>query len=559
MKKRLLAALLALGLMHGAACAKEAEVTEESRQTVYDLLNASYGYTQEEAQAFEISQWNLDEAVKLIYFPSDHPDWRYTVKIGPGEEWAETSPFDLLDERERYPGEHVLREGMRLAVQQWLPGWEQGGQAAMSAWMWQKDIVATARQQEGFATGSLPAGNALHELLVSCCGETFHWPLALLEWEKEALSGLGLSLTDSRTRGTVRFPMQTFFRAKAEVLRFEGEIPEELRQALSAPELAGWTPLCGCLLSTGGLQTGLAALERDGRRLLVMFRRSGQDAPWRLFSLGETGLYADRDFYITAGSNGRMFEIVYPLSATEREVFALYCQEDIDLCRVDGYLRINDLGCDGAEVAYDKDNGYTVIMTYADGRHQYRKVEKAANPYLPGFDANAFPKTLSDCWQAPESLLPEGYGVTHEVHLRAGRSTRSKDLGMYFAGTVVRILGEEPGSPSNWYHVRVGSVEGYMSCDYVDDLRENPCAATRAVLPVGEAVRETVLKEGTGWFAASKATLPAHTRFHVMAERGDWLHVMIPQGEMGWMMDPTGLDGYIRAEDVRYVSLTEME
>lgn len=343
------------------------------------------------------------------------------------------------------------------------------------------------------------------------------------------------------------------------MLRFEGEIPEELRQALSAPELAGWTPLCGCLLSTGGLQTGLAALERDGRRLLVMFRRSGQDAPWRLFSLGETGLYADRDFYITAGSNGRMFEIVYPLSATEREVFALYCQEDIDLCRVDGYLRINDLGCDGAEVAYDKDNGYTVIMTYADGRHQYRKVEKAANPYLPGFDANAFPKTLSDCWQAPESLLPEGYGVTHEVHLRAGRSTRSKDLGMYFAGTVVRILGEEPGSPSNWYHVRVGSVEGYMSCDYVDDLRENPCAATRAVLPVGEAVRETVLKGGTGWFAKSLETLPAQTRFHVLAECGDWLHVMLPQGELGWMMDENGLDGYIRADDVCYVSLTRMQ
>jgi len=559
MKKRLLAALLTLGLMHGAACAGEAEVTEESRQTVYDLLTGSYGYTREEAQAFEISQWNLDEAVKLIFFPKDHADWRYTVKIGPGDAWEETSPFALLDERDDSPGERVLREGVRLAVGQWLPEWEQGGQAAMAAWMWQRNIVATARLQEGFATGNLPAGNALHELLVSCCGETFHWPLALVEWEKETLSGLGLSITDSRARGTVRFPRQTFFRAKAEVVRFEGEIPEELCQALSAPSLAGWTTLCGCLLSTDGLQTGLAALEQDGRRLLVMFRRSGQGAAWRLFSLGETGLYADRDFFITAGSNGRMFEIVYPLSATEREVFALYCQEDVDLCRVDAYLRINDLGCDGAEVAYDKDNGYTVVMTYADGRHQYREVEKAANPYLPGFDANAFPKTLADCWQAPASLLPDGYGITQEVHLRADRSTRSKDLGFYHAGTAVRILGEESGSPNNWYHVRIGSVEGYMSCGYVDDLRDNPCAATRAALPVAEAVRDTALKDGTGWFAKSIQTLPAHTRFHVLAERGDWLHVMLPQGELGWMMDLNGLDGYIRAEDACYVSLTRMQ
>lgn len=562
MKKRLLAALLALGILCGAAGAKQTQAAPALREAACALLMDAYGYTREEAQAFEITQWDSQGAVKLVCRPASHPDWRYTIQIGPGDEREAASPFDLPDAPEGDSVERVLREGVRLALRQWLPEWERDGRASMALWMWQNDIAATARLQEGIATGGLPAGNALHELLVSCCGQTFRWPVALVQWEKELLETQGLPLADPRVRGTVRFAMQTPLGQKVQVVRFEGELPDELRDVLSAPALAGWTPLCGCLLGYNGgegWRTGLAALERDGRRLLVMFMRGSSQAQWQLFSLGEEALYANRDFYITAGSNGRMFEVVYPISATQRELFALYCQEDADLCRVDAYLKINDLGCDGAEVAYDADTGYTVTMTYADGRHQCREVQKAANAYLPGFRPEDYPQTLAECWQAPETLLPEGYGITQQVHLRAGCSTRSKDLGLYFPGTAVRILDVECGSAGSWYHVRAGSAEGYMSCDYVDDLRQQPCAVTGAVLPVGEALRDTALQSGMGWFAGQLQTLPAHTRFHVLAVCGEWLHVLLPQGELGWMMDINGLDGYIRAGDAAYISLTRLE
>jgi hypothetical protein len=36
----------------------------------------------------------------------------------------------------------------------------------------------------------------------------------------------------------------------------------------------------------------------------------------------------------------------------------------------------------------------------------------------------------------------------------------------------------------------------------------------------------------------------------VIAVLGDWLHVVIPQGEPGWMMDVNGTDGYVKASDV---------
>jgi hypothetical protein len=37
---------------------------------------------------------------------------------------------------------------------------------------------------------------------------------------------------------------------------------------------------------------------------------------------------------------------------------------------------------------------------------------------------------------------------------------------------------------------------------------------------------------------------------YVLADRGDWLHVCIPQGEVGYWMDIGGTYGYLRTRDV---------
>ncbi len=556
MKKRLLAALLALGLLLGMARAEKLAVKEDMRTLVQTLLTGSYGYTAQEAEAFVIEPWKLENGVKLAFYPADHPEWRYTVKVRKGKCEESLSPFAPLDARERFPGERLVREGMRLAMEKWLPDWENAGRSALASWMWEKDIIGTARLQEGLETGNLSAGNALHELLVSCYGETFHWPSALLEWERETLLKQGLSLEAFEPGGVTRFTLQTLSRARLPVVRFAGDAPEELGEALNHPALTGWTLLCGCVL---GERCALAAFEQGDRRLLLLLSRSRADRPWKLYSMGENALYTGRPFFITAGSDGRMFEIVYPISATERELFAIYHQDKTDTCRLDGYLRVNDETREGIEIAANTETGYSVTVTYADGRHQQKAVEKAARCVLPDADVNSFPTTLDACWQAPDTLVPPDCGVTHEVHLRAHRSSRSKDLGLYHAGTVVRILDEEPGEPNNWYHVRVGSVEGYMSCAYVVDVKTHPCAVTAVTaLPVGKAKGDIRLKDGMSWFASTVQILPAGTRMHVLAECGQWLHVMLLEDGNGWIMEVEGTDGYIRSDEITYVSLTAL-
>ena len=96
-----------------------------------------------------------------------------------------------------------------------------------------------------------------------------------------------------------------------------------------------------------------------------------------------------------------------------------------------------------------------------------------------------------------------------------------------------------------------------MASIYVD-YEGSPCTThpltNHDPLPVAETMKAVNLKSGTGLFAKTIQELPAGTRMHVLAERGRWLHVMIPQNEIGWMMDVNGTDGYVLASDVRTAS-----
>jgi len=161
--------------------------------------------------------------------------------------------------------------------------------------------------------------------------------------------------------------------------------------------------------------------------------------------------------------------------------------------------------------------------------------------------------TISDSLTAP---LPSQSAQT---------SSRSKDLGDYNPGTIVEILGMKNGDPYDWYHVRVGSVEGYMSSVYVD-YEGSVCMMTPLTgtpLPVGEAKENIKLRQNkgvlnTGLFAKTVREIPAGTRMHILAETGSWLHVMIPSGEIGWMMDVDGTDGYVKKDEIKQINITAL-
>lgn len=567
MKKRLWMLVLALALLFAAPAH-----AEEVRGRVLNLLTEVYGYTVEECQEFTI-EVNGNEA---CFYPASHPDWVYTATFD-GEAMLESAtPFSPTPAaRGPYPGESTVREGMRRLREEWLPTWNDESRAKMNEWLKEWVVYANDTLRGGLQTGTISGQDAVREFLVSCYGELGLWPKAVKEWERELLSDLELSAPSARVakpaRGVKRWEAVKYgnTKMKDQLIRFVGEAPEELEQAFAAPAFEGWTLLCGAMRrmdlegAPGRPWVGLAAFERDGRRWLVTVLE-GEDGQWKLDSLGENSLYPERDFWIDNASSNYGFEIVYPVSEVEKEWFTVSRYRIDDTfglnCSIESYTRRNMETGEGILIEVQlPPKEYRVTMTTADGQRKEESVSKDICTQMPLASLNDFPTTLEQCRQSADFTLPEGYGYTSGVHLRAKTSTRSKDLGDYNAGTLVQVLGREPGDPYDWYHVRVGRAEGYMSSIYVKYLDGDFAGAGGYMpLPVGEAVEDIRLRGGTGWFAKTVEEVPKGTRMHILAQCGDWLHVMIPQGELESIMDVNGTDGYVKEDEIKRVSLTRI-
>ena len=569
MKKRLWMLVLALVLLFAAPAR-----AEDMRANVLGLLTEVYGYTVEECQEFTIEE-NGNEA---CFYPASHPDWVYTATFD-GEALLESAtPFQAVNAvQERYPGEGTVREGMRRLREEWLPAWNDESRAKMMEWLKQSRAFTTPVLLSGLETGTLSRQDAVREFLTCCYGNVGLWSEAVREWERELLSELELPAPSARvikpTRGVIRWEAARYgsTTVKDQFIRFIGETPEELEQAFAVPALEGWTLLCGamCGMNLEGVPgrpwVGLAAFERDGRRWLVTLRE-GEEGQWKLDSLGENSLYLERDFWIECGTRGTTysFDIVYPISEVEKEWFTVSRSPIEDTfglnCSIKSYTRQNVETGEGIVIeVYLPPKKYHVTMTTADGERKEENVSKDICIQMPLASLNDFPTTLEQCRQSAGFTLPEGYGYISGVHLRAKKSSRSKDLGDYNAGTLVQVLGREPGDPYDWYHVRVGRAEGYMSSIYVKYLDDAFAGAGGYMaLPVGEAVEDVRLRGGTGWFAKTVQEVPKGTRMHILAQCGDWLHVMIPQGELGSIMDVNGTDGYVKGDEIKRVSLTEI-
>ena len=360
------------------------------------------------------------------------------------------------------------------------------------------------------------------------------------------------------------------------ITEFTDVIPTELTQALSHPMLAGWTCICGAFRTLPAeaydpedlyyyADTGLLVLEKDGARTLVsLFRLPGTET-WTVRPVGKSALLSGRTLYISYDSDQNVYALVYPLSDTETESFrvrAIVTQDSNLLFRLEDYRYANAAtgesvliaAADGRQNAADDGNWYHITTTAADGKTAQEQITVLIPPYLDYTDADAFPKTAEACRADTGYILPDGFGISCSVHLRAKTSSRSADLGTYQYGTLLEVLGKEAGDPYAWYHVRIGSAEGYMCGLYVD-YQDSDCVMKPlqkyTPLPVAKAKKSIQLKKGTGLFDGAVTTLPEGTKMHVLAESGNWLHVMVPQnGEPGWLMDIYGTDGYVKAGDV---------
>ena len=349
---------------------------------------------------------------------------------------------------------------------------------------------------------------------------------------------------------------------EASVTQFASELPEVLSPILSHPKLQGWSVLCGAYYhytynKDHTEENSLIAFEKADERLLVQAYRFQGDAEWKLSPIGYQALRPKDALYIACDPGERCFSIVYPISETEEICFETFN----NVHALKSYIVSNpSTGEKLKAVPSVPGREYVLVgLSDANGEMQEHHLEKCMPNRLSLIDASALPTTLEGWKALPAIEPPRGYGVTCGVNLRAQTSSRSKNLGEYHPGAIVEILGEEDGDPYNWYHVRVGSKKGYMCAIYVD-YEGSPCSMHPLTdydpLPVAETLKAVRLKSGTGLFDKTIQELPAGTRMHVMAQRGKYLHVMIPQGELGWMMDANGVDGYVPASDVRIASST---
>jgi hypothetical protein len=352
-----------------------------------------------------------------------------------------------------------------------------------------------------------------------------------------------------------------------EMTKFDTEMPDNFVKAMEKTPFSGWQCLKGIrqdekVKKTKALKGGaaLVAVQKDGQTMLLQFTcRDG--IAWECVPAAEgKALLTGRsyDFDAVLNNSYPRVEIVYPCEDGGREVFRLSLNHRIkEPIMLDHYRR---------EYA----DGSVLIIGARINSIQFFHMETKSSsgavtaeenlPYLfpnllEALDADRYPKSLDEVQSfiaANPLSVPNGYGILSNSNMREKSSSQSRSLGFYHVGTPAKILGTAPGKREPWYKVQVGRTVGYISGSYIQSAENMflhipyPCAP----LTVGRANKDCELKTDTGTKAETAAKLTAGTDMYVLADCGDWLHVCIPKGEVGYFMDVEDTYGYLRVQDV---------
>ena len=563
MKRMLFLITLTLVLALALGQAQAEPVRQELLDHAKSSLTEVFGYTAQEAKTFVFEDKGKGE---LRFWPKEHPEWVYTLSydtktlaITDG-----TNPFYVyLYDSVRFPGEAAIRDVLRAAREQgWFTTWDEAAREGL----WQAikkggNIYPSLNLALGLKAGDITASQALAEFFISCLGEAHQRLQPALAWEQVVMQEAGLAPEapyQIPAKQTVTINLSTGF--DTSFTRFEEEPPEALKTAFAHPRLEAWTCLSGTLVErhnlegAGFINTGLAAFEKEGQRLLLVLENNNQQG-WTLTPVGGQPLRTDRPLTIKPHRTAFEFCIEYQdQGQTERFIVSLLRAGDVDelLCQLNSYHRFS---ADGQHVfeARGVHNGWELHESKSPLEKSWFIMDGAVFAYLDAItDIQAFPTSLQAWEAAPQNLLPEGYALAIGVHLRESTSSRSKDLGLFNSGSLVKVQDKVPGDPFPWIQVEAGLKKGYMSSVYITLPQGNSTAATVSVspLPVARAKKDIQLKTGTGLLNPKVTDLQKGQRMHVLCQEGSWLYVVVPRGDLGWLMDVEGIYGYVKAGDV---------
>ena len=586
--KRWISTLLALGLLCLCGTALGEETVVEfaashgmSTGDLTDEFTEIYCYTPEEAERFLCSVTETDDTLEYVLYLPEHPDWRYThvVNRKTGVRESSTSPF-------RCEGQPSNEGGLRLILREaeengWFENWDEAAMASLLGRMTQLQMERSPRLEAGLGQKNLTAAETVQELFVSTFGDELSWTEPAREWRDEVLAQQKLTremVSTAPVQGVQRWQAEGRVTGKMTVVEFTGQLPEELQSLCeNEPYLAGWSCLSGAMrLPETAERSALIAFGRGDERLLVMAVEMEEEL--RLLPVGERALFQGRKLSIHYDPQESLYSIEYTLDESGDEVERFRVQpaaeqrvgeESRILCKIKDYRRVNQKTLDGfvleSPYRFEKAGGNWRATVYRPSKPtESRDFDLNLPNWLDDQSAEDFPRSMEECEKLAEAGtgVPEGYAVCRGVHLRQKTSSRSKDLGEFKPGTLVRLLETVPGDPWPWAHVQAGMLEGYMCNLYVSyegSTNDTPVSRISA-LPVAETLGDTALKENMTLLGKTLTRLPAGTRMHVLCEYDGWLYVCIPRGELDWRMDVDGQYGFVKTAEVRTAaSLAQLE
>ena len=586
--KRWISTLLALCLLCLCGTALGEETVVEfaashgmSTGDLTDEFTEIYCYTPEEAERFLCSVTEMDDTLEYVLYLPEHPDWRYThvVNRKTGVRESSTSPF-------RCDGQPSNEGGLRLILREaeengWFENWDEAAMASLLGRMTQLQMERSPRLEAGLGQKNLMAAETVQELFVSTFGDELSWTEPAREWRDEVLAQQKLTremVSTAPVQGVQRWQAEGRVTGKMTVVEFTGQLPEELQSLCeNEPHLAGWSCLSGAMrLPETAERSALIAFGRGDERLLVMAVEMEEEL--RLLPVGERALFQGRKLSIHYDPQESLYSIEYPLDESGDEVERFRVQpaaeqrvgeESRILCKIKDYRRVNQKTLDGfvleSPYRFEKAGGNWRVTVYRPNKPtESRDFNLDLPNWLDDQSAEDFPRSMEECEKLAEAGtgVPEGYAVCRGVHLRQKTSSRSKDLGEFKPGTLVRLLETVPGDPWPWAHVQAGMLEGYMCNLYVSyegSTNDTPVSRISA-LPVAETLGDTALKENMTLLGKTLTRLPAGTRMQVLCEYDGWLYVCIPRGELDWRMDVDGQYGFVKTAEVRTAaSLAQLE
>ena len=348
-----------------------------------------------------------------------------------------------------------------------------------------------------------------------------------------------------------------------DITNYDAELPAELKSALAGSRFRDWQCMKGIMLkelkkgtSLMFRCTALMTVQKDGKTMLLQFA-SVDGKSWKVQPAGEEkALLPGREYaFDCVLDKFPLVEIVYPMEGGGREVFAFsLCLYNTDFVLLQSYCRENQ---DGSMLTISGKQGFFSLV----GKTPAGEIEATDDLKYPfpnsmeALDAAGFPKTVEDVKAyiaANPQPLAEGYSMLGNTNMRAKTSSKSDKLGAYSLGTLAKVLEKKRGTTHPWYKVQVGQTVGYISEPYLAPQTgmSIPQFFLGSPLPVGRLKKDADLMAYAKSRSDTVGKLTAGTAFYVLADCGDWLHVCIPQGELGYWMDVNGTFGYLLKKDV---------